>query len=140
MNRDEFEAVKYRADELGVIGGSFNDVIEYQTEKANLAEEIVSGNLQVEAARAGKYGKGFAVVAEEVRNLAVRSAEAVKETTAMVDQSVSSISTGNELTQKTADQLTSIVEGARARRRRHTGRRDVDVGICPVPSRRYVRQ
>jgi methyl-accepting chemotaxis protein len=255
VNREEFDAVKNRTDELGVIGDSFNDVIEYQTEKTKLAEKIASGNLQVEAsissdqdtlgkafktmveslndilgqvrvaieqvaagagqvssasqelsqgatesassveeitssinqissqsrettdnaaeanslsqqaatdaqggqqqmnelqsamesisnasdeitkvvkviddiafqinllalnanveaARAGKYGKGFAVVAEEVRNLAVRSAEAVKETTAMVDQSVSSIETGNELTGKTASQLESIVSGA----------------------------
>ena len=69
-------------------------------------------NANVEAARAGKYGKGFAVVAEEVRNLAVRSASSVKDTTRMVDEAIANIEKGNSLVDVTAKQLSSIVEGA----------------------------
>src|SRR6185369_13623602 len=66
----------------------------------------------VEAARAGKYGKGFAVVAEEVRNLAVRSAAAVKETTQMVEESIRNIQDVNATASKTGDQLNGILGNA----------------------------
>lgn len=73
---------------------------------------LLALNANVEAARAGKYGKGFAVVAEEVRNLAVRSANSVKDTTRMVDESISSIQKGNTLVEGTAKQLDEIVIGS----------------------------
>lgn len=73
---------------------------------------LLALNANVEAARAGKYGKGFAVVAEEVRNLAVRSAEAVKETSSMVEAVVENILGGNEISERTAEQLEEILNGS----------------------------
>ncbi len=71
---------------------------------------ILSLNANVEAARAGKYGKAFAVVAEEVRGLASKSAEAVKKTSSIINNSIVNIESGNQLVIGTSNQLDNIVK------------------------------
>jgi methyl-accepting chemotaxis protein len=71
---------------------------------------LLALNAAVEAARAGDAGRGFAVVAEEVRNLAMRSAEAAKMTAQLINDAVDKADDGVTLNQEVLSHLEEIVQ------------------------------
>jgi len=73
---------------------------------------ILALNAAVEAARAGQHGKGFAVVSDEVRNLASKSADAAKETSALIAGSTERVREGNQIVEKTNADLEAAAENA----------------------------
>ncbi len=75
---------------------------------------ILALNAAVEAARAGAAGKGFAVVADEVRNLAGKSAEAAKNTTTLIEGTVTAINKGNALVEEVAQKISVVSESTGA--------------------------
>jgi methyl-accepting chemotaxis protein len=82
------------------------DEIAFQT-------NLLALNAAVEAARAGEAGAGFAVVAEEVRNLAIRAAEAAKNTSNLIDGSVKRIKDGTGLVDHTNAAFTEVSASSR---------------------------
>jgi methyl-accepting chemotaxis protein len=96
--------IQSAADETAKIVRTI-DEIAFQT-------NLLALNAAVEAARAGDAGRGFAVVAEEVRNLAMRSAEAARNTSALIQESVvkaqSGVTTASEVESSLAQMQSAV--------------------------------
>ncbi len=81
------------------------DEIAFQT-------NLLALNAAVEAARAGEAGAGFAVVANEVRNLAMRAAEAAKNTAELIKETTQKVQNGSGLVTRTSDEFSKVAQGA----------------------------
>ncbi len=79
------------------------DEIAFQT-------NMLALNAAVEAARAGQAGAGFAVVADEVRALAMRSAEAARNTTGLIEGTVATIHQGVGVVKIAGSEFTEVAD------------------------------
>ena len=98
---------------------SIQDISKTSEEIENIIGEInsiagqtnmLSLNASIEAARAGELGKGFAVVATQVGELAARSAEAAKQTSMLIMNSINSVQKGKEMTTLAVEDFENSVE------------------------------
>lgn len=99
------EKISEKSEQIGNIIKTIEDIA-FQT-------NILALNAAVEAARAGTAGKGFAVVADEVRNLAVKSSEASKDTTVLIQDTIGAVKEGTVIVNENAEMLLNVVENTR---------------------------
>ena len=108
--KEGFEAVGRMAtamDDINRASAEISRIIK-TIEDIAFQTNILALNAAVEAARAGEAGQGFAVVADEVRNLAQRSAQASKDTTVLIENTIRSIDAGMAIARDIEDRFDKL--------------------------------
>jgi methyl-accepting chemotaxis protein len=112
--------VELASKSMGELTASMKDISQASGETAKIIKTIdeiafqtnlLALNAAVEAARAGEAGAGFAVVADEVRSLAMRAAEAARNTADLIDATVAKVKAGSILVEKTGEAFSQVDTG-----------------------------
>jgi methyl-accepting chemotaxis protein len=119
---DTSQVVNEANRSMGELTESMKEISHASEETANIIRTIdeiafqtnlLALNAAVEAARAGEAGAGFATVADEVRNLAMRAADAAKNTTDLIEGTVKKIKKGSDIVGKTNEAFAKVAAGAK---------------------------
>jgi methyl-accepting chemotaxis protein len=102
------EQTVHAMGEIHAQSGKISNIIKALDEIA-FQTNIRALNAAVEAARAGEAGMGFAVVADEVRNLAQRSAQAARDTAALIEDSIAKSQDGTSKVDRVAVAIRAII-------------------------------
>lgn len=121
MTRDATDTAQKGQVVVGNLAQSMQSISQ-QTEQIADIVSVVDGlafqtnllalNAAVEAARAGEHGRGFAVVAEEVRRLALRSADSAKQIRKLIETSEASIGLGATQSQQALQAMHELLQAS----------------------------
>ncbi|WP_027358519.1 methyl-accepting chemotaxis protein [Desulforegula conservatrix] len=121
LMKEAGETVRKASISMSALTDSINEISDASRQTQKIIKTIdeiafqtnlLALNAAVEAARAGEAGAGFAVVAEEVRNLALRSADAAKNTAAMIEDTVKKVNDGSILLDQTNTAFAEMASSA----------------------------